>query len=210
MQSSTHIDEQADKVSEASSDDDSINWGGNPKLRITAATLFAIGISPCFGVRAIQSLQVSLLLLDVLYIIPSMSFSDQTVNWVWGRQPVRFFAGGRVVWVLLALRGINWSQAFFIAFYQIVSQSTRRRGVYMLIRTRMIAFREHMSSLPRSTMFFITGHSSNTLTHHNAIWQWSLARYDFFVSLAESIRPDRLVSASVSQPIQCSLRAASC
>jgi hypothetical protein len=122
MQSSTHIDEQMDTVSEASSDDDSINWGGNMKLRITAAILFAIGISPCFGVCAIQPLQMSLLLLDVLYIIPSMSILDQTVNWVWGRQPVRFFTGGRVVWVLLALCGITWSQAFFMAFYQIVSR----------------------------------------------------------------------------------------
>jgi len=115
MQSSTHIDEQVDTVPEASS---VYQMEGITKLRITAATLFAIGISPCFGVHAMQSLQASFLLLDVLYIVPFMALLDQTVNWVWERQPVRFFAGGRVVWVLLALRGITWRQAFFIVFYQ--------------------------------------------------------------------------------------------
>jgi hypothetical protein len=146
MQSSTHIDEQVDTVPEASS---VYQMEGIMKLRITAATLFAIGISPCFGVHAMPSLQVSFLLLDVLYIVPFMALLDQTVNWVWGRQPVRFFAGGRVIWVLLALRGITWRQAFFIVFYQTVSQSARCRGVYILIEKWMVAFREHISSLPR-------------------------------------------------------------
>jgi hypothetical protein len=114
-------DERVGGASEASSDHDSFNWGGNTKLRIIAATLFAIGISPSFGIRAVQSLQVSALLLDTLYILPFMNILDRPVNWIWGRQPVRFFAGGRVVWILLALRGISWSQVFLIAFYQIVS-----------------------------------------------------------------------------------------
>lgn len=149
MQPSAHIDKQMDAVSDTSSDDDSIDWRGNTKLRITAATLFAIGISPYFGVGVVHSLQVSLLLLDVLYIVPSMTFFDGALNWVWGRQPVRFFAGGRVVWILLALRGIHWRQAFFIAFYQTVSQSMRWQDAYILIWARMAAFRQHISSLPR-------------------------------------------------------------
>ena len=159
MQSSAHPDEQVDAVSEASSSDDSISWGRSTKLRVTAATLFAIGISPYFGVGAMHSLQVSFLLLDVLCIIPFMAYCDEIVNWVWGRQPVRFFAGGRVVWVLLALRGIPWSQAFFTACYQIVSQPTRWQGVYTLIGTRVVAlgsmycrYRVKLFSLPSDAL----------------------------------------------------------
>ena len=121
MQSSAHINENHDNALEPSSDDDPINRRGYTKLRVTAATLFAIGISPYFGVRTVPALQGTTLLLDVLYLVPFLSFCDEAFNWVWTRQPVRFFAGGRVVWLLLALRGISWSQAFLTAFYQTVS-----------------------------------------------------------------------------------------
>ena len=121
MQSVNENHEQMDIASEPSSDDDPISWRGHSKLRIIAATLFAIGISPYFGVPAVPALQGTTLLLDVLYLVPFMSFYDEACNGVWARQPVRFFAGGRVVWLLLALRGISWSQAFLTALYQTVS-----------------------------------------------------------------------------------------